>query len=239
MEISTLFDAGLTVNEARVYLALLKLGSASVNKISQESGVHRVNVYDVIERLQIKGLISSVMLAKKRYYEAADPKELVNLLESKKENVMESLPELSAIYNSRKTKQEVHYFKGPDGVMTAYYKLLESGKMLYAIGGSGMNRKFLKHRHVQWDKERIKRGIHVRALYYESLRETKRSDKEKLWDIRFIPEEFKNPAMIDVCGDVVVILLATDNIMAIVIESEQIAEAYKKYFDFMWRFARP
>jgi len=44
--------------------------------------------------------------------------------------------------------------------------------------------------------------------------------------------------MMDICGNIVVILLATDTIMAIVIENSQIAEAYRKYFNFMWQFAK-
>ena len=58
MDITVLFEAGLTVNEAKVYIALLERGSSAVNDITKASGVHRVNVYDVIERLQTKGLIS-------------------------------------------------------------------------------------------------------------------------------------------------------------------------------------
>ncbi len=238
MEISALFDAGLTVNEARVYLALLKLGSASINEITKKSGVHRVNVYDVIERLQIKGLIDSVMISNKRHYEASNPENLIKLLESKQESVKQAMPELKNIYDTRKEKQEVHYFKGPEGVMAAYNMILAQNETIYAIGGSGLNRKFLKHRHIKWDRERIAKNIWVNALYYEYRRKEKQSDKEKLWKIKFLPDKYKNPAMMDICGNIVVILLATDTIMAIVIENSQIAEAYRKYFNFMWQFAK-
>ena len=105
MDITVLFDAGLSVNEARVYMALLDLGSASVNDIVKKSGVHRVNAYDVIERLKIKGLISSILKSNKRYYEVANPEELVKLLDAKRENLAEIMPELKLIYDQRGEKQ--------------------------------------------------------------------------------------------------------------------------------------
>jgi len=45
----TLIQCGLTKNESRVYITLLRLGSATVVAITKESKVHRVNVYDVLE----------------------------------------------------------------------------------------------------------------------------------------------------------------------------------------------
>lgn len=239
MDSNVLQEVGLTANEAKVYLALLRLGSASVNEITRKSGVHRVNVYDVLERLLLKGLISSIIVANKRHYEAADPRELLTLLEAKEQRLRTSLPSLHELYNTRREKEEVHCFKGPEGVMTAYFMMLEQGNTIYAIGASGLNRKYLRHRHVRWDKERINRGIHVKALYYESARQEKEEAKEKLWQNRFLPDTFKSPAMVDISGNLVVILLATGTILAIVIENKDIADTYRTYFDFMWQFAKP
>lgn len=241
MDLSILFDAGLSVNEARVYMALLDLGAASVAEITRKSGVHRVNVYDVIERLMIKGLISSIMKSNKRYYEPSNPESLLNLLEAKKENIKEIMPELNMIYKHRKRRQEVHYFKGPEGVMTVYNMMLEQNATLYAIGGSSMNRQILKHRHELWNKERLRRKIHVKALYYEYLRASKKSDKEQLWEIKFLPDKFKSPSMIDICGDLVVTLIPhpdKNEIMCIVINNKEIADTYRNHFNFMWQFAK-
>ncbi len=240
MDITTLFDAGLTVNEARVYLTLLKLGSASVTEITKESKVHRVNVYDVIERLLTKGLISSILKANKQFYEAASPDNLLHLLDSKRENIKEALPEMKLLYEQRKDRQEIHYFKGPQGVFNAYNMILEQGETLYAIGGSGYNREILKHRHKIWDQERIKRKINVKAIYYESLRATKKTDKERLWETRFIANEYQSNLMIDICGDLSIILFPQpkkEDILAVVIESRGIADGYRKQFEFMWKNA--
>jgi len=241
MDITTLFDAGLTVNESKVYLALLELGSSSASEITKKSGVHRVNVYDVIERLQTKGLISSIMKANKRFYEASDPEHLLHLLDSKKERVKEALPEMKLLFEQRDEKQNIHYFKGPQGVFYAYNMILEQGKTLYAIGGSGYNRQILKHRHKIWDDERLKRKIAVKAIYYENSRSSKKSDKEKLWEFRFIDDKYQSNLMIDICGSLSIILYPQpkkEDIMAVVIDNQGIADGFRKQFEFMWKHAK-
>ena len=145
------------------------------------------------------------------------------------------------LFNQRKEKQEVHYFKGPQGVFYAYNMILEQGETLYALGGSGLNRKILKHRHKIWDQERIKKGIHVKSIYYESSRKEKKSEKERLWEVKFIPDKYKSNLMIDICGDLTIILFPQpkfEEIIAIVINSRKIADGYRKQFDFMWEFAK-
>ncbi len=236
MKEEALIASGLTKNEAKVYLALLKIGSASVNEITRKSGIHRVNVYDVINRLIEKGLINSIMKANKTYYEASNPEELLKILEQKEHLIKELLPSLMADYKTAPEKQEVHYFKGPDGVITTYHMMLGQRKPIYGIGGSGRNRQFLKHRHLKWDKERIKLGINGKLIYYESAKGKDIGGKG--FELRFLPDKFKNPLMVDICGNLVLLLLATDTISCILIENKQIADAYKKYFDIMWKIAK-
>ncbi len=231
-----LIEAGLTTNEAKVYLAMLNIGSSSVNAISRKAGVHRVNAYDIIERLIQKGLVSSVVKGNKKFYEPSSPERILRILERKQAEVNEVLPELMLDFNMRKEKQDVFVFKGPEGVMTAYNMMIEQGKDIYALGGQKQNRKYLKHRHIKFDKERKKRGMHVHGLYYESVRSKKIGDKT--WHIRYLPDEFNSPVMIDICGDISIVLLSTTDIMAIVIKNKDVAEGYRRHFKFMWEFAK-
>ena len=236
----TLINCGLTKNESRVYLALLKLGSATAVEITNESKVHRVNVYDALERLREKGLISTILKAKKRIFEAANPLQLANLLKEKEEALNQILPSLAQEFKLKKEKQQVHHFLGPEGVMQAYFMMLDQNSTLYALGGSGLNRKYLKHRHEMWNKERLKKNIRIKALYYEFTRPQTPLKEDPTVEKRFIPDQFKTDCMIDVCGDLVVNLLSIENnIMAIVIENKTLANTYRTFFEFMWQSAKP
>jgi len=236
----SLIDYGLTRNESKVYLALLKLGSATVVEITQSSGVHRVNVYDVLERLREKGLISMILQSNKRIYEAASPEQLINLVQQKEELINKIMPQLKDQYTMVSFKQQVHNFFGPEGVMRAYYMMLEQKRTLYALGGSGLNRKYLMHRHEMWNKERIKRKIKARGLYYEFTR-SKKKDRwsDPSFTVKYMPNKFKTVGMVDVCGDLIVNLIPLEgNIMAIVVENKVLAETYRQFFHFMWSFAK-
>jgi sugar-specific transcriptional regulator TrmB len=51
-------EVGLTKAEAKVYIALLKLGSSTIGSILRQSGLHSSVVYNFLQRLQEKGLIA-------------------------------------------------------------------------------------------------------------------------------------------------------------------------------------
>ncbi|MBU0980222.1 MAG: hypothetical protein KJ709_05420 [Nanoarchaeota archaeon] len=240
-KIETLGQLGLTKNEAKVYLALLRLGSATAVELTKQSKVHRVNVYDTLERLSEKGLISSILQANKRIYEAASPEQLGQLLQEKEELLEQIMPSLKQEFQMKKEKQQVHHFFGPEGVMRAYYMMLDQKDTIYALGGAGLNRRFLKHRHDMWNKDRLKKKIKGKLLYYEFTRKQKESGwHDPTMEARYLPDSFKTPCMVDICGDLVVNLLPIQGeIMAIVIENRAMADTYKQFFRFMWKYAKP
>ena len=55
LETDALVDAGLTNAEARVYLALLELGSTTAGPVIKKAGLHRGTTYQVLQRLLEKG----------------------------------------------------------------------------------------------------------------------------------------------------------------------------------------
>ena len=55
-----LVPLGLTNTEAKIYVTLIDLGRAQAGIISRKSGIHRRSVYDALERLIEKGLVSYI-----------------------------------------------------------------------------------------------------------------------------------------------------------------------------------
>ncbi len=56
-DVGVLVGLGLSVRQAKVYLALLRAGVAKVQLVSDLSGVHRQEVYRVLDGLQHMGLV--------------------------------------------------------------------------------------------------------------------------------------------------------------------------------------
>lgn len=67
---------GLTEYEARAYIAVVCIGEGGVGEISQESGIPRARVYDIMERLAGKGFVE-IGNSKPLRYRANDPKRVL------------------------------------------------------------------------------------------------------------------------------------------------------------------
>ena len=44
-------DFGLSQKEVQVYLKLLRIGESTVSKLSKETGINRVTIYDILKYL--------------------------------------------------------------------------------------------------------------------------------------------------------------------------------------------
>ena len=103
-------NLGLTENESLIYNALVKHGSSTAGKISQFTGLHRRTVYDSIERLLEKGLISFINKNNRKYFSAASPNRLLEILKEKENSLQEILPLMLQEYNQTKEKQEFNFY---------------------------------------------------------------------------------------------------------------------------------
>ena len=70
MDTIILKKIGLTDNEIKIYVTLLKIGSSTAYEISQKTGIYRVHVYDKLEQLMDKGLATYVYQGTKKIFQA-------------------------------------------------------------------------------------------------------------------------------------------------------------------------
>src|SRR3990167_3843026 len=87
---TTLQELGLSINESKVYEALLSLGSSSIEQMAIKSKVHRRNIYDVLSKLLEKGLISEMFVHNRKEYRAIHPSRLLDLI-LEKENKLQKI----------------------------------------------------------------------------------------------------------------------------------------------------
>ena len=212
MKEKILQDFGLTRNEAKIYLTLLNLGSSRAGEITEKSGIHRRNVYDSIERLTEKGLVSSVIVDNKKLFSPANPQRFIELIEEKKAELDERkkhfrklLPELS-LMRTLKKKHEVRFFRGIEGLKTVYEDILRTKKDYIGYGPGEEIEKILKFYLIHYLKRRKQAGIRVRLIYNEKSKGKKYTQRQ-LSEIRFLPEEYSYHAALRVYSDKTSILL--------------------------------
>ena len=238
MDESILTKAGFVKNEAKVYLALLKLGNAPVTQISRESKVERTLVYGVLNKLLEKGLVSSVTKINKKFFEPADPEKILATMREKEKIIENALPELKNLYNTTE-KQEVHNFKGKEGAKTILETLLkENTKDWMIFGTTGKPAENLSYYFPQFHRKRIEKNILFKAIYSEdSIKRVKEIKKLKLTQIKILPKEYMTPTHISIVGEKVGIILWSENPLGILIENKEIAESFKNYFKLLWNLA--
>lgn len=127
-----LVDLGLTRGEARVFLSLLKLGSSKVGAIVKDSQVSYSKVYDVLERLASKGLVSHATVGNIRRFNAVEPYRLHDYLQKREDalkmqkaaaaGLVSELAKVASRNRDRVPGAEI--FVGDRGLHTAYEILL-------------------------------------------------------------------------------------------------------------------
>ena len=98
-----LMKYGLSEKEAKVYLALLKLGPSTVNDIAEKADLVRTTTYDVLKKLKEEGVVGSMNYNKIIYFEAAIPEKLIQILDERKKHITEIM---SGLKQLRKEKHK-------------------------------------------------------------------------------------------------------------------------------------
>ena len=92
MDRKILEDIGLTPKEVDVYLALISLDAASISEIRNKANVSRKSIYEILQKLLDKGLVSYIVKDNKKQYMAATPERFIELLKEKEANLETILP---------------------------------------------------------------------------------------------------------------------------------------------------
>lgn len=229
-------ELGLTNNEIKIYLALIELGSLIAGKISRKTGIHRRTVYDAMERLIEKGLVSYIVKNNRKYFEAVNPQRLLTLVEEKKEAIKEILPKLEQQFNFKKEKQETLFFKGKLGVKSAFEDQIEESKEILIYGASPLAYKILRFYFPHYDRRRIEKKIKVKLIFDSSSRD--KIKKIPLAEIRYLPKDYASPTATNIYGNKVMIVLWSEDPIAILIHQKEIADSYRKYFNILWNAAK-
>lgn len=234
---------GLTVNETKAYLALLRTGSTSSGPLVEKTGLHIPRVYDALRGLQHKGLVSYVMKNKKKFFEAASPERFMDLLKEQEKEFEGVLPELRKLERSAELKPEpATVFSGVRGLRTVLDSVLEElegGGEYVDFGVSGLFRKTMGPYWDIWQRTKKERGIRSRCIFDEKVKGSE-IEMEYYGEARFVPGRFHCPSDTMIFKDKIVVFAWTaEPPTAVVIRDAATANGYKNIFEWMWKNAKP
>jgi len=227
---------GLTEIEVKVYLMLLKEGASLAGTITRDTGIHRRSVYDAIERLIQKGLVSYIKTNNRKYFEAVAPERLFEILNEKEKNLKTIMPELQALAKFSKEKKETLFFRGKQALKSVFDDQIAVGKEISVFGDAVNVNEILKYYFSKFDSERTEKKIRIKMIFGESARKNKELRKIPLSEIRFIKKSEQGNMSTYIYGSNAAIVVWSEEPTAILIREKAVADGFRSYFDFMWQF---
>jgi sugar-specific transcriptional regulator TrmB len=229
----TLESLGFSPNEVKVYLTLNDHGSAKAGGVAKLAKIDRSSCYNSLKSLIEKGLVSYVHIGRVKWFQAAGPKRLLDYVKEQEEEVQQIIPELHARHKAAKVEGQVRLFKGIKGIKTIFLDMARTGADNVVFGSEGQFSERMPEFALQFDRLKKENNIHTRMIIKKGRMEKDSSTTE----YRHLSEIEESPAVTNIYGDKIAILIWTDEPEGVIIENKAAAKAYKSYFEFMWKHA--
>jgi HTH-type transcriptional regulator, sugar sensing transcriptional regulator len=237
MDTSVFEEIGMTNAEIKIYLALLGLGESSAGPILDKTGLQNSVVHLTLHRLVEKGHVSFVKKGKIRYYRAADPEVILDIIEEKKSRFKSLIPELK-LRQKTKERQEAEVYSGFAGFKAMLYELIKDGKkgdeyLYFAF----YPKNFDDYENVfdfykEFEKDRKKKGIVLKGIAPTVLKP------------KYNGRDLKSVIFADLPLPLNTLIIFNDKIcftpwnedeeVSFMIHSKPLAESYRNYFYSIW-----
>ena len=241
-----LIHIGLSPAEVRVYLASLESGPDTVMHLATKAGIKRPTCYVMIETLMRRGLMSSFIKGKKRYFSVASPEKLFDLVGAEKTEVAakevslkEVLPELISLFNMSERKPQVRFFEGKEGIRAIQRDIVKSRpRQIYEF--VPLDPAYALFPPAPGDhREKIMniKGIKIKSIYTSKKRHILPRRPGTL-EIKFVSSaHFPFSTEIVIYNEKVAFLSLEQEILGVIIEGKQIADTMRTVFELAWNGA--
>jgi len=248
-----LVNLGYSGEEAKIYLALLKIGQTTAGPIVKKTSLHRQIVYDTLEKLKKKNLVTETIKSNRKNWQAGDPSQILKQIKSKESMAQNILPELISMQSMSKHKQEVRVFEGADGFKTVHQNNIENqpkNEALLTIGSTSWQwiQVMQKARYLnRFEKIRMGKNIGINLLFFEKERKRTQEEIKKHWliqpkkirrEYKYLPDQFQSPVGMQIWHDNVTLIIYSEPLLIIQIKNDLMVENFKNYFQFMWKIAK-
>ena len=240
-------NAGFTDGESKVYLALLGLGESKVGPIIKKSEISRSKVYDILERLILKGVVSKLEKNGTWTFQALPPDSLLNIIRNKEkrlkqeeESLKRILPELISLRSEEGVKIQVYEgFSGFKNVIDTTIKELKSSDT-YEVMGISKTTESMRHYARRIYAIQNKKKFKARSIFDEKGAYKAKERKNPLHKIRILPKGWETPVLFTIYSSTIGIHLGKDKaIISIIIKNEDIAKSFRATFKAMWEISSP
>lgn len=240
---STLIDTepltslGLSQTEVRVYLALLEFGPCKAGLLIKSTGLQNSVMHLTLGRLATQGIVSYIRRGKMKVYQAAAPDYLLKLLDGRRQRLVNLLPSLARLQNQSQLP-EAEIYEGMNGLKNMCFKLIEdvgTGEDFLFFGFACPNKEYeqaVYEFYREYTFMRVERGLKLRGIAHESMRQKFVSNNWPHSNIRFV--KFPTLNNISICRNKVIIVPWEETQTSFLISSKSFADNCRAYFENVW-----
>lgn len=244
---------GFSIEEAKIYLALLEAGETTAGPIVKKTGLHRQVVYDNLEKLKNKDYISETIKSNRKNWHAQSPNQILGEIKRKETLVEKILPDLLSMQKYSAHKQEVKIFEGTEGFRIAHKNNVENQprkSTVCVMGSTGWawTKIMEKSKYLnKFEEQRMQKKIQFNVLFFEEEKKSLKKlvstyfndqPKHMLRTYRFLSSQFQSPVATQIWHDNITLIIYSENPLLIQIKNDLAVKNYKKYFDILWKLGK-
>lgn len=234
-------NLGLNEKEARVYVALLKLGRGSAYAVADEAGLKKPTTYVILSELMQKGLALKIPRTKKQLFVAKPPDEFFAEARERLRVAEGVLPQLVAMLEKPEKNFKTLYYEGERGVrdMLGQINKRMAGKEVlgfYAREPEDLPDSMREFFH-QWNEDTKKAGVRMRGITPNdpSLVWYKERIEYFGYRMKFLdPKDYLSDCSIEI-GDTFIQIFSLRHMQGVFVENPDIASIMRQIFEMVWR----
>jgi len=235
MDKEKLIKLGLNKSETDIYISLLRAGKATTTQLSKDTGIHRTYIYDLLEKLREKALVSQIKEKGKLYFQAANPEKIKDNLLNMVKIADDLIPELKEIQSRTEEDTTVEVYKGKEGVKTILNDMVKEAKNYYAVGAMTEFEALLP----EWDVEQFILNVNKLKLKEKViLGEGEKITEAKRKEYKYLPKEYPFLSSFIIYGNKVALFVWKEPYLQILIKNKDIARTYLTQFNALWKIAK-
>ena len=238
MDTSVLEGIGLSKNEVKVFLKMLQLGETKAGAVISKTGLQSSAVYNAINSLVDKGLVSYIKKGEVKHYKAAPPEAISNYLDTKKREYLMVLPELKKTIPGE--IEGVEFYKSFRGIKTLLSEITKGGKKgdvyrFFSLADEEEYKLAVEKVYELQKLSREKEKVITKGLFSEKTRNLAR--RSSITHKRYL--NFPLPPNTQMFNNkIAIITWKGEQPSGILIKSKSIYDNYVAFFEHLWSKAK-
>jgi sugar-specific transcriptional regulator TrmB len=241
MQLQTVIEQlGYPPNQAKIYLASLRTGEATVTEIAVKVRIPRTTVSQVLELMQRRGLMHSYTKHNKRYWVAENPDKLELILKEREEAFQSILPNLHTLQkNARGEAPAIEVLTGVEQIQQIMEDIITTKHHIRSMVSWDDFIEYMGMQYIEdYIERRVAHSLQMRLITVRSdtSAKLKALDAKQMRHTRYLPNQIELRRVSNfIYGDkVAMISFNRKKPTGILLEDRDVVHAMDIYFESLW-----